>query len=235
MKYQRSLRPDLANVVVNQSFYARYIKRILDICVALIAIIVTMPINIVIAIITYFDVGRPIFFRQIRIGKDLKPFTITKFRNMREIYGSDGKPLPAEKRVTRFGKFVRKTSLDELLNFWSILKGDMSLIGPRPLLEDYIPYYTERQLMRHAVRPGLECPPLKTRNHTRSWEEQFEDDIWYVENISFLTDCRLLFALIKLVFNKKEIHRRSDAIRGRFDEECIALEECAITREKTII
>lgn len=233
--YKRTLHPDLASVTVSKSLYARYIKRVIDIFVAIVVIIITIPVNIIIAIITCFDVGHPIFFRQTRIGKDLKPFTIIKFRNMKDIYDANGKLLPPEERVTKFGKFVRKTSLDELLNFWNILKGDMSLIGPRPLLEEYIPYYSEKQLMRHGVRPGLECPSLTTRNHSRSWEEQFEDDIWYVEHLTFLTDCRMFFALIKLVFNKQEVHRRSDALRGRFDDECIALKECAVTTQKEAI
>lgn len=217
---RRVLNADIANVQVSNTIYAKYIKRCMDVIISLFALIITFPVNLTIGVITFFDVGPPVFFRQKRIGKDLKLFTITKFRNMRDTCDENGVLLPPDERVTKFGKFVRKTSLDELMNFWSILKGDMSLIGPRPLLMDYLPYYTERQLMRHAVRPGLECPSLAKRDHTRTWEEQFEDDVWYVENISFITDCRMIVALVKLVFDKNELKRRSGALRGRFDDEC---------------
>lgn len=215
----RTLCPETAGVKVKHTFYSRYIKRLLDIIFSLLALIITLPVNIVIGIITFWDVGKPIFFHQKRVGKDLKIFTIIKFRNMRELYDENGVLLPPDQRVTPFGKFVRRTSLDELLNFFSILKGDMSLIGPRPLLPEYISFYSERQLMRHAVRPGLECPTLVKRDHSRTWEEQFEDDIWYVEHLSFLTDCRMLLALVRLVFDKKETERRSEAARRRFDVE----------------
>lgn len=227
----RRLYPELTKVKVKRGLYATYIKRLLDIIIASVALICFLPINIVIGIITFFDVGRPIFFRQKRIGKDLKLFTLVKFRNMRNTCDEKGVLLPPEERVTRFGKIVRKTSLDELMNFWSILKGDMSLIGPRPLLPEYVPYYTEYQLMRHAVRPGLECPSLVKRDHSRTWTEQFEDDVWYVEHVSFITDCRMIFALIRLVFDKKELERRSGALRGRFDDECIAREKAAEYQE----
>ncbi len=232
---ERVLRPDIANVRVSNTFYARYVKRLLDILLSLAAIIVTLPINVIIGCITFFDVGRPVFFHQKRVGKDLQPFTIVKFRNMRDTRDENGELLPPDERVTEFGKFVRKTSLDELLNFWSILKGDMSLIGPRPLLAEYTPYYTEHQLMRHAVRPGLECPSLVRRDHSRTWAEQFEDDVWYVENVSFVTDCRMVIALVKLVFDKKELKRRSGALRGRFDDECEAMKECAATDNEAAI
>lgn len=216
-----------SNVQVSQTLYARYVKRLLDIIVSVVALVVTLPINIAIGIMTFFDVGKPIFFCQKRVGKNLKIFTIVKFRNMQNLYDENGILLPPDERVTKLGRFVRKTSLDELMNFWSILKGDMSLIGPRPLLQEYIPFYSERQLKRHLVRPGLECPSLIKRNHTRTWDEQFEDDIWYVEHVSFVTDCKMILALIKLVFDKQEVKRRSGALRGRFDEECLARKECA--------
>lgn len=227
---ERRLNPEAAGVKVRRSFYSVVVKRLLDIVISLLALVVSLPFNLVIGIVTIFDVGSPIFFRQQRVGKDMKLFTITKFRNMRNTYDENGELLPPEERVTPFGRIVRKTSLDELLNFWSILKGDMSLIGPRPLLIEYVPYYSERQLMRHGVRPGLECPSLVKRDHTRTWDEQFEDDVWYVEHVSFITDCRMIFALVKLVFDKNELKRRSGALRGRFDDLCrqrIAREEQA--------
>lgn len=225
---RRRLNAELADVQVSNGIYAKYIKRLIDIVVSFLALVLTFPINVVIGVITFFDVGSPVFFRQKRVGRNLEEFTIIKFRNMRNTCDKNGILLPPDKRVTHFGKFVRKTSLDELLNFWSVLKGDMSLIGPRPLLTEYIPYYTERQLMRHAVRPGLECPSLVKRDYSRSWREQFEDDVWYVENISFLTDCRMIWSLIKLIFDKNELKRRSGALRGRFDDECEAKKKYAV-------
>lgn len=219
--FERKLDTELGNVYPRKNFYSVYIKRCSDILISSVALLVLLPINLVIGIITFFDVGRPLFFTQKRIGKDLKSFTIMKFRNMRNTRGKDGNLLPPDERVTKFGIFVRKTSLDELLNFWNVFKGDMSIIGPRPLLPEYLPYYTDRQLMRHSVRPGLECPSLENRDHERSWTEQFEDDIWYIENISFLTDCKMIWALIKLVFHAKERAQRGGALRPRFDEECL--------------
>ena len=127
----------LVKVEYKESIYSKYIKRLLDIVLASILIVATIPINIIIMIITFFDVGLPIFFTQERIGKDGKLFSLIKFRNMKEIYDSNGDLLPPDSRVTKWGYFVRKTSLDELLNFYSILKGDMSIIGPRPLVPQY--------------------------------------------------------------------------------------------------
>lgn len=202
------------------TFYVKYVKRVLDIILSLLAVVLTFPINVIIGIVTFFDVGRPILFFHERPGLGEKPFTIVKFRNMTNEKDKEGNLLPSSERVTQFGKFVRKTSLDELLNFWSILKGDMSLIGPRPLLMSYLPKYDLRQHKRHAVKPGLECPSLVMRDHTRTWEEQFEDDVWYVEHVSFKTDCRMIWELVKLVFNKQELNRRSKAMRNRFDVEC---------------
>lgn len=201
---------------VNQGIYVRYIKRILDIIFSLFALILLLPVNLIIGVCTYIDVGRPIFFRQARSGKDAVDFYIIKFRNMTNEKDEKGNLLPPSKRVTTFGKFVRRTSLDELLNFWSILKGDMSLIGPRPLLPIYVSRYTQRQRLRLAVRPGLECPSTINRGHPRSWEEQFEDEVWYVENISFVTDCKMIFRLIQMVFNRKDTARRGNAQRMEF-------------------
>lgn len=204
------------DVVLKNTIYIRYIKRLIDIVVSLIALIITFPINFVIGIVTFFDVGRPVFFKQTRIGKDGKPFEIIKFRNMKNTVDERGELLPASQRVTKFGKFVRKTSLDELLNFWSILKGDMSLIGPRPLVPEYIHRYNKRHRMRLAVRPGLECPPRELNGHVWTWQEQFENDVWYVENVSFLTDCKMMINLIKFALDRKSATARASVQRGIF-------------------
>ena len=197
------------------SFYAKYVKRILDIVFSIVALIVTFPINLLIGIITFFDVGRPIFFSQERIGKDGKVFKIVKFRNMTNAVDSSGNLLPAAQRVTKWGSFVRKTSLDELLNFWSVLKGDMSIIGPRPLVLSYAQRFNVRHAQRCAVRPGLECPPRSTKLSLRSWQDQFENDIWYVENISFLTDCRMLYCLVRFMLDRRNSSARA-SVRSTF-------------------
>lgn len=198
------------------TFYSNYGKRALDIFVSAIALIALFPINVVLGICTFFDVGRPIFFRQTRIGRNGKPFTIVKFRNMNNETDTNGDLLLAEYRVTRFGKFVRKTSLDELLNFWNIFKGDMSIIGPRPLPEEYLERYSERHKARLAVRPGLECPLIHRLNHVASWGEKFDNDVYYVENISFMLDIKMVFLLVKMVFDPKLRALREDGSCGSF-------------------
>lgn len=203
-------------VVPKESFYSKYTKRIIDIAISLIAIIVTIPINLLIGIVTIIDLGFPIFFVQERVGKDGKIFKLTKFRNMRNTTDKEGNLLPAAQRVTKIGKVLRKTSLDELLNFWSVLKGDMSLIGPRPLLPQYLDRYSKRHKARLLVRPGLECPPHIDIDHVWTWNDQFENDIWYVENISFTTDCKLVVKLIRFMFDKKNSNARGSVTRGTF-------------------
>lgn len=203
-------------VSVKDSFYTRYVKRGIDIIVSLLVLIISFPINLFIGIITFLDVGHPVFFRQTRIGKDEKPFCIIKFRNMRDTKDSNGELLPPEQRITKWGKIARKTSLDELLNFWSILKGDMSLIGPRPLVPEYVGRYNKRHRQRLAVRPGLECPPRETGTHIWTWQEQFENDVWYVEHVSFLTDCKMLINLIKFALDRQSAEARATTRRGIF-------------------
>lgn len=178
-------------VIPKDSFYTRYGKRALDVVFSMLAIIVTFPINVVLGVCTYFDVGRPVFFRQKRPGKNGKPFTLVKFRNMRIAKDANGVDLPVSQRVTKFGTFVRATSLDELLNFYSILKGDMSFFGPRPLAMLYMDRYSDRHMMRHVVRPGLECPNLKNKGYSVGWQERLENDVWYVENVSLRVDCKM--------------------------------------------
>ncbi|MBQ4534381.1 MAG: sugar transferase [Ruminococcus sp.] len=198
------------------NIYSKYIKRFIDIIVSALLLIITSPINLIIFIVTAFTLGNPIFFRQERIGKDGKPFTIIKFRNMTNKTDEKGELLPPAQRVTKFGKIVRKTSLDELLNFWSIFKGDMSLIGPRPLVPEYTHRYNSRHRQRLAVRPGLECPPRGKIDHVWTWQEQLENDIWYVENVSFLTDCKMVFNLVRFALDRKSANARAGAKRGTF-------------------
>lgn len=208
-----------AGVRIRDTFYTRYGKRALDIIICTIGLIVALPIMGIVAVITFFDVGTPVFFKQIRIGKDCKPFTIIKFKNMTDERDENGELLLAEYRVTRIGRKIRQTSLDELPQLFLILKGEMSIIGPRPLLPQYLYRYDKRQIMRHAVRPGLECPTYFPMDHVWSWEEQFENDIWYIENCSLKVDFHLCFRILQMVFDRKGRKIRASANRGAFREE----------------
>lgn len=203
-------------VIPKDTFYTRYGKRMLDFVLALLAFVVTFPINAVMAVITFFDVGRPVLFRQKRSGKDGKLFTIIKFRNMTNAVDKNGNLLPANQRVTKFGKFVRKTSLDELLNFWSILKGDMSIIGPRPLDPVYEMRYSNRHKARNTVRPGLECPIIIPFDGPLTWGVQFENNVFYAENVSLKLDVQMMFGLVRLVFDKKSTAMRGSALTSSF-------------------
>lgn len=205
-----------AEVHPRTSIYTKYVKRILDVLIALPCFIITLPINLVLGVGTYLDVGRPIFFKQARLGKDDKPFNLVKFRNMTNDTDEDGNLLPASERTTKFGRFVRKYSLDELLNFWHVLKGDMSIIGPRPLPVEFGERYSDRHKMRTAVKPGLECPVIHSDGHARLYQEQFENDIWYVENVSFSVDCKMVLALFRMVFNFGERSAHAKVEGGYF-------------------
>ena len=201
-----------------KTLYTLVFKRLLDICISFVALLVSLPINLFIAVCTFFDVGIPIMFKQERVGKDGKPFTIIKFRNMTNAVNENGELLPPDQRVTKFGKFVRKSSLDELLNFWSIFKGDMSLIGPRPLPFDYNDYLSDRHKHRWDVRPGLECPFMipVDKNVKITWAQQFENDVYYVEHVSLLLDIQLIIKLFGMIFNRSSSNMRGSAVRGSF-------------------
>jgi len=203
---------------VNQrdSIYTRRGKRIIDILVALIALLITLPINLAIAAITFFDVGRPILYKQTRVGKNGVPFKLIKFRNMTNETDANGELIPPSERVTKWGRFVRKTSLDELLNFWYIFNGTMSLIGPRPLQPVYLDRFNDRHKMRCAILPGLECPNLTIKGRPMNWQERLDNDIWYVENCSFLVDVKLALRLIQMVFSPKTSTVRGSVGYGTF-------------------
>ena len=185
-------------VNVRDSSYTRYGKRVFDILIAVLGFTVSLPFNLVIAIVTFFDVGRPIIFKQQRTGKNGKKFTIYKFRNMTNDVDANGELLPPEQRVTKWGRFVRKTSLDELLNFIPVLNGSMSIIGPRPLLDYYAERLHDRHKAMYAVRPGLECPTLHKVDHALSWQERLDNYVWYVENCSFWLDVKLCFRVVQI-------------------------------------
>lgn len=207
---------EYAEVKPSNTFYARYVKRILDFFLSLLAIIVLSPVMIVVAILELIYHGKPIIFEQKRPGKDEKIFGMYKFRSMTNETDENGKLLPEEKRLTKFGRFIRRTSLDELPELFNILKGDMSIIGPRPLLVEYLKLYNPRHAKRHLVRPGLACfRIIPSDSKTWTWREQFDNDIWYVEHISFMTDVRQLFAIVQKVFGNNDV--RANDTRVLFD------------------
>ncbi len=197
-------------------FYNRFVKRAIDILVSSVALLLFFPVNLLIGIVTYFDVGSPIFFRQVRMGQGGRRFTMVKFRNMTNEGDGNGVLLRADKRVTRWGKFVRSTSLDELLNFINIFRGDMSLIGPRPLPLVYEGRFNRYHEIRHAVRPGLDCP-LRDPAKVMTWENRLENDAWYAQNVSFRTDLKLIVLLVReTLFGRDRAARSEGFSEGTF-------------------
>ncbi|PMG80730.1 sugar transferase [Vibrio lentus] len=180
-------------------------KRTLDVVFSLIALVIFLPILIIVAIKVAKNLGQPVLFKQLRPGLNGKPFNMLKFRSMKDAADKDGNPLPDEERLTAFGLKLRSTSLDELPGLISVLKGDMSLVGPRPLLMQYLPLYNERQATRHNVRPGITGWAQVNGRNAISWEQKFEYDAWYVENQSLLLDIKILALTVKKVFLKEDI------------------------------
>lgn len=189
----------------------KYIKRILDIISSLLAIIILSPLLAVTAVLVKTKLGSPVLFKQERPGKDEKIFTLMKFRTMTDERDENGELLPDEVRLTKFGKFLRSTSIDELPELFNILKGDMSVIGPRPLLVEYIPRYNEHQHRRHEVRPGLSGWAQVNGRNTVSWEDKFDMDVHYVDNYSFAMDVKILFMTVLNVLKKEGISSETSA------------------------
>jgi len=179
--------------------YKKIFKRMLDIILSLTTIIILFPIFFLISILVLIFLGKPVFFKQSRIGKNEEKFNMYKFRTMTNKTDKKGELLPDEKRLTKFGKFLRKTSLDELPEFFNILTGKMSFIGPRPLLVEYLDYYTEEEHHRHDVRPGLTGLAQVNGRNLLSWDERFKKDIEYVNNITFIGDVKIIIKTIKKV------------------------------------
>lgn len=196
--------------------YARYIKRFLDFFLSLCAIIVLMPFLIVFTIIGAIVMKGNPFFTQERPGKDERIFKLIKFRTMTCETDENGKPLPDEQRLTKYGKFLRSTSIDELPELINILKGDMSIVGPRPLLVKYLQYYNEEQRHRHDVRPGLTGLAQVNGRNTVSWEEKFTLDIEYINNITIIKDIKILFDTVKAVFKREGISSGTSATMEEF-------------------
>lgn len=198
--------------------YAKYIKRILDFLISLIAIIILSPIYLIVAIFVRIKLGSPVIFKQKRPGKDGKIFTLYKFRSMSDKKDENGNLLPDKDRLTKFGKVLRSTSLDELPELVNILKGEMSLIGPRPLAVSYLPYYNEKEKHRHDVRPGLTGLAQINGRNNLNWEDRFAYDIEYVNNITFINDVKIFFKTFIKVFKKEDISVRGIGKTIDFDE-----------------
>ena len=192
------------------------LKRLIDILASGLALIILSPVIIVVAILVNSKLGSPIFFQQVRPGLGGKPFKMVKFRTMLDAVDSQGNPLPDDVRLTDFGKFLRSTSLDELPELWNVLKGDMSLVGPRPLLMEYLPLYSADQARRHEVRPGVTGWAQINGRNAISWEQKFELDTWYVDNQSLWLDIKILFLTVWKVVHRDGISAAGEATMSRF-------------------
>ena len=199
--------------------YEQFIKRPLDACLSTGAFIVLSPVLLGTALLVRVKLGSPVLFTQDRPGKDEKIFKLYKFRSMTDARDENGKLLPDDIRLTKFGRMLRSTSLDELPELFNILKGDMAVIGPRPLLVEYLPYYTEEERHRHDVRPGLTgWAQVNGRNAIHSWEERFKYDLEYVNHVSFLMDLKVLFVTVGKVVKRSDIQVGSEIKAGRLDD-----------------
>ncbi len=199
--------------------YKNCIKRCLDFLLSLCGIIVLSPVLLVLCILVRVKLGSPALFRQERPGRDEKIFTLCKFRTMTDEKDENGKLLPDAVRLTKFGKFLRGTSLDELPELFNILKGDMSIIGPRPLLVSYLPYYSERERLRHSVRPGLTGLAQVSGRNFIDWDRRLAKDVEYVENLTFGMDVKVLWMTVKTVLgHTDEVAEDTNAVEGNFAE-----------------
>ena len=188
----------------------------MDFVTALSMLLVLFPILIFVAIANRIYLGKPVFFVQKRPGLGGEPFDLLKFRTMKNALDSKGEPLPDCERLTRYGKFLRSTSLDELPGLWNVVRGEMSLVGPRPLLMEYLPLYTEEQARRHEVRPGITGWAQVNGRNALHWEEKFAADLWYVDNQSFLLDFKILILTILRVLKKDGVSADGEATMPRF-------------------
>lgn len=192
------------------------IKRFFDILAAAAALVVLSPIIAIVALLIHRKLGSPVFFRQTRPGLHGKPFEMVKFRTMLDATDKHGNPLPDDQRMTPFGSFLRATSLDELPELWNVLKGDMSLVGPRPLLMEYLPLYSQEQYRRHDVRPGVTGWAQVNGRNAISWEDKFRLDVWYVDNQSLWLDVKILFLTVKKVLVRDGISGDGEVTMSRF-------------------
>lgn len=192
------------------------IKRVFDIVVSLFAIFLLFPVIVILFILVRKKIGAPIFFKQTRPGLGCKPFEMIKFRSMRNAVDGNGAFLSDSERMTEFGRFLRASSLDELPEFLNVLKGDMSIVGPRPLLMEYLPLYNAEQQRRHEVRPGITGWAQINGRNELSWEEKFKLDVWYVSNRSFLLDIKIIILTIKKVVMRDGITAKGESTMSKF-------------------
>ena len=195
---------------------SKFFKRPFDIIASASGLIILSPVFLILAYLIRKNLGAPVFFTQERPGKDGKPFKMIKFRSMRDAVDKDGNPLPDSERLTPFGKKLRAASLDELPELWNVLKGDMSLVGPRPLLMSYLPLYNDFQFRRHEMRPGVTGWAQVNGRNAISWDEKFAYDIWYIDHFSLWFDMKILFLTIKKVFIKEGISAEGEATMPYF-------------------
>lgn len=191
-------------------------KRAFDLFVSLTGLIVAAPLLLGLALLVRIFLGSPVLFRQVRPGMNAEPFEILKFRTMTDAVGPDGELLPDSERLTRFGRFLRASSLDELPELWNVLKGEMSLVGPRPLLMEYVPLYNQQQMRRHAMRPGITGWSQVNGRNAISWDEKFALDIWYVDNQSMLLDLKILFMTVASIVKREGINASQDVPMPKF-------------------
>lgn len=199
-----------------ESFYEAYIKRALDILLSAMALLVLWPVLLIVAVLVRCKLGSPVLFCQERPGKHEKIFKLYKFRTMTDQRDAEGNLLPDSVRLTNFGKFLRSTSLDELPELWNILKGDMSIVGPRPLLVKYLPLYNETQKHRHDVRPGLTGWAQVNGRNALSWEDKFRLDVWYTENLCLALDARIVLLTVKNVLRREGISGGGEVTMSEF-------------------
>lgn len=197
-----------------KSFYTKVGKRIIDLIIIIPVIIILSPLYLVLTVVNLIDMGTPILFKQTRYGYKGRNYNILKFRSMKNLVDAEGRQLPPSQRLTKYGKFIRKVSLDELPNFFNILRGEMSIIGPRAVPVFYMERMTERHKTMSEVRPGLECPKmidLEAGGEISNYQVTFENNIWYVENVSFAIDVKMIFKLVKMVFSMGERSKHASA------------------------
>jgi lipopolysaccharide/colanic/teichoic acid biosynthesis glycosyltransferase len=198
------------------TFYRRYGKRCLDLAGAGAAAALAAPALLALALLVRLRLGRPVLFRQERPGRDGRPFTLLKLRTMRDLRDAAGEPLPDERRLGPLGRFLRRSSLDELPELWNVLRGDMSLVGPRPLLLEYLPRYSPEQARRHEVRPGITGWAQVNGRNALTWEEKFAHDVWYADHLSLGLDLRILGRTLLAVVRREGIHAEGHATMPKF-------------------
>lgn len=197
-------------------FYEKYVKRTVDFLLSLISIIILSPVLLILAVVVRIKMGSPIVFSQSRPGINGKIFKMYKFRTMTNEKDENGNLLPDEMRLNKFGSFLRSTSLDELPELFNILKGDMAIVGPRPLLVEYLPLYTRKQARRHEVRPGMTGYAQVNGRNELSWEKKFELDVEYVDNVTFVNDLRIIFKTVKTVLKREGISSETSKTMEKF-------------------